>query len=208
MSALGDSSTARALLIVAAIAAAAISARAQTTTEQQVKTYVEGLRGRVSEATYENGRYSHAGITFDVPNGWNYGGTIPGELAADDTAHWTDPATGVAFYAWLSTRTASADDVPGLLAGVVTDKTRQRQRQGFRQWTVRPDSVQPITVGGHQGLRAVADFQSRSGASRVEYLTWIFTPRSRVLFFSNMSPDQLANDRIQFDRIVESASLP
>jgi hypothetical protein len=196
------------LVVVSTITAAAISAHAQTPIEQQVKTYVEGLRGRVSEATYENGRFSHAGITFEVPAGWHYGGTIPGELADDNTAHWTDPSTGVAFYVWLSTRKASSEDVPGLLAGVVSGKTQQRQQQGYRQWKVRPESVQQITVGGHQGLRAVADFQSRNGAARVECLAWIFTPESRVLFFSNMSPDQLPINQIQFDRVVQSASLP
>jgi hypothetical protein len=143
-----------------------------------------------------------------VPPGWNYGGTIPGELASDDTAHWTDPSTGVAFYAWLSTRKAAPEDVSGLLAGVVADKTRQRQRQGYRQWTIRDEGVQQIIVGGRQGLRAVADFQLKNGAPRVEYLTWIFTPERRVLFFSTMNPDQLANARIQFDRIVQSARLP
>src|SRR4051794_1938381 len=131
---------ARIILIVASVvslAAMAMSARAQTPAEQQVNTFVEGLRGRVSEASFEDGHYRHAGIAFDVPAGWNYGGTIPGETLADDTAHWTDPATGVGFYAWLSTRKAAPEEVSGLLANVVSDKSRQRQRQGFRGWMVR-----------------------------------------------------------------------
>ena len=43
---------------------------------------------------------------------------------------------------------------------------------------------------------------------RVECLTWVYTPGSRVLFFATMSADQLATFRPEFDRIVQSASLP
>jgi hypothetical protein len=198
------------LIIVCALSlvAVATSGRAQTAVEQKVNAFVEGLRGRVSEAIFENGRYRHAGIAFDVPAGWNYGGTIPGENPADDTVHWTDPGTGVAIYAWLSKRQAAPEDVSGLLASVVSDKTRQRQRQGFRRWVVRPESVHQILVGGHQGLNAIADFESRAGGMRVEYLTWVYTPESRVLFFATMSADQLATFRPEFDRMVQSASLP
>ena len=92
---------------------------AQTAVEQKVNAFVEGLRGRVSEATFEDGRYRHAGIAFDVPAGWNYGGTTPGETPADDTAHWTDPGTGVAIYAWLRTRRCSRRRV-----GIARDRRR------------------------------------------------------------------------------------
>lgn len=190
------------------LAAAAMSGRAQTPVERNVNAFVERLRGRVSEATVENGRYRHADIAFDVPADWSYGGTIPGETPADDTAHWTDPRTGVAFYAWLSKRQAAPEDIAGLLTSAVSDKTRQRQRQGFRRWVVRTDSVQQIVVGGHQGLSAIADFEMKAGGMRVEYLTWIYTPESRVLFFATMSPGQLATFQPEFDRVVRSVTLP
>jgi hypothetical protein len=182
--------------------------RAQTPLEQKVNEFVEGLRGRVSDATFENGRYSHNRIEFEVPADWNYGGTLPGEVPVDDTAHWTDPRTGAALYAWLSSRQAGAEDVSGLLGSVVSEKTRQRQRQGFRRWVVRPESVHQMLVGGHQGVTAIADFESKAGGARVEYLTWIYTPESRVLFFVTMRPEQLAALQPEFERIVQSVSLP
>jgi hypothetical protein len=37
---------------------------------------IDNLRGRASEAKFDNGHYSQAGISFDVPADWNYGGTI------------------------------------------------------------------------------------------------------------------------------------
>ena len=93
--------TGRARLIIVvwvlSLVAVARSGRAQTPVEQNVNAFVEGLRGRASEATFENGRYRHAGIAIDVPPGWSYGGTIPGENPADDTAHWTDPGPASRF---------------------------------------------------------------------------------------------------------------
>jgi hypothetical protein len=87
-------------------------------------------------------------------------------------------------------------------------RNRRRERQGFRHWVVRPESVRQIQVGAHEGLSAIADFESTAGGMRIEYLTWIDTPESRVLFFATMSPDQLAAFRPEFDRIVLSATLP
>src|SRR5437867_478817 len=52
---------------------------------------VDDLRGRAREATFANGRYTQAGIAFDVPANWTYDGTVAGETSADEAAHWTDP---------------------------------------------------------------------------------------------------------------------
>jgi hypothetical protein len=112
-------------------------------------------------------------------------------------------------YVWLRKRKAPQENVATLLAGVVASKTRQREREGYQRWHVRSESVQHTSVGGHQAVVAIADFESRgSRTPRVERLTWIFTPESRVLFFAVMSPDQLATFGPEFDRIAQSASLP
>ena len=89
---------------VAALGAEALGHAQQTPTEEKVQAFVEQLRGRVSEASFESGHYRHADIAIDVPADWRYGGTIPDALSTDDTAHWTDPKTGIALYVWVSTR--------------------------------------------------------------------------------------------------------
>lgn len=193
---------------VFSLGAAATPARAQTPTEQKVAEFVEALRGRKSEASFEDGHYRHAGIAFDVPAEWHYGGTLPGEEPADDTAHWTDPQSGVGFYAWLSRRKVAPENVATLLADVVASKTRQRELQGFRRWHVRAESVQHTSIVGREAVVAVADFETRFGGPRIERLTWIYTSESRILFFATMSPDQLATFEPEFARVVQSTTVP
>jgi hypothetical protein len=199
---------------VAAIAGAllagssSLSVRAQTTVDRDVNAYVEQLRGRKSAATFEAGHYRCGDIRIEVPAAWQYGGTLPGETVDDDTARWTDPATRITLNVWVSRRKVSPDAVSGLLATAVSSKAAQRAREGTRGWTVRPDSVQETTIGGHRALRAVADFEARRGGARVEYLTWIFTPESRVLVFATMSAQQLSAFQPEFDRVAQSISEP
>jgi hypothetical protein len=197
--------------VAGALLAAGVSTplRAQTTVDRDVNAYVEQLRGRKSPATFDAGHYRCGDIRIDVPSAWTYGGTLPGETADDDTARWTDPATKITVNAWVSKRKASPDGVTALLASAIANKTAQREREGWRRWTVRPDSVQEATVGGHRALRAVADFEPRRGGGmRVEYLTWIFTPESRVLAFATMSAEQLTAFQPDFDRVVQSINEP
>jgi hypothetical protein len=166
----------------------------------------EDLRGRAGEATFENGRYRQAGIVFDVPAAWMYEGTVAAETPADETAHWIDPQSGAYFSAWLSKRKAAPEDISALVASAVSNKTRQREREGYRGWRVRPGSVQQTSIGGHQAVVAVADFGSDT--PKVECMAWIFTPESRIFFFASLSADKLITFQPAFDRIVHSANLP
>jgi hypothetical protein len=176
---------------------------------QSTASKVDDLRGRAREATFANGRYSQAGIAFDLPANWTYDGTVAGETPADEAAHWTDPESGALFSVWLSKRKAAPENVATLVAGAVANKTTQREREGYRRWRVRPESVQRTSIGGHQAVVAIADFESGSGGKpRVECLAWIFTSESRVFFFAFIRPDQLTTFQPTFDRIVQSANLP
>jgi hypothetical protein len=59
------------LVWIPSLVTLATSGRAQTPVEQKVNAFVEELRGRASEATFENGRYCHAGMQ-SMPAGWNW----------------------------------------------------------------------------------------------------------------------------------------
>jgi hypothetical protein len=198
------------VIVVAAVAVrtAPLGYAQQTQAEQKVQAFVEGLRGRVSEAAFDNGHYHHAGITIDVPGDWLYGGTIPAALPTDDTAHWTDPRTGIELYVWLSTRRSAPASISEQLANVVANKTLQRQQENVRKWVVRPESIQAVVVEGRKGLTALADFESRAGDMRVELMTWVITPVRRFFFFATMRPDQLAGFQPEFVRVVQSVQFP
>lgn len=169
----------------------------------------DNLLGRARDARFENGHYRQAGIAFDVPAGWTYNGTGAGETPFDEAANWTDPQTGLRFYAWVSVRKAASEQLPTLIANAVPNKTRQRAQERYQRWQVRPDSVQRTDIGGHPALMALADYVSRpKGDPKVEYLAWIFTPQSRVIFSAATPPEQLTTFQPVFERIVRSATLP
>jgi hypothetical protein len=197
--------TSRALIAVALPIIVIAAVRAQRS-EQEIKAYVENLRGRVSDATFANGHYEHAGIRFDVPGDWTYQGTIPDANPADDTVHWTDPKSGLALYVYMSRR-PRGNDLAALLDAAVTNKAAQRARQGYRNWRVRTDSLQRTSVNGTAALIAVADLGDAS-RPRVERLTWLATPAAYVEFFVTMNPDQMATFGRVFDGVVQSARLP
>jgi hypothetical protein len=159
-------------------------------------------------ATFENGRYRQANITFDVPVDWTYVDTrviAPGQA----TAHWSDPRTGANLYVWMRQENVAAADIAPFLDRVVTNKTQQRARDGYQQWRVRPESISRPVLGGNQALAAVADYTSRgTGAPRVELLTWVVAAEGRALFFAFVAPDQVATFQPEFDQVVRSARLP
>jgi hypothetical protein len=162
-----------------------------------------------AQNTGQNGRYSQRGISFEVPAAWSYRGTIPAEAPPDETTRWMDPQTGINFYAWTSRRPVAPESIATLMAEAVARKTQQRAREGYKAWRVRRESVRQITVGGHPGLFAIADYDSNGdGRPRVECLAWIFTPESRVLLFAFMRPEQRSTFQPQFEKILRSAVVP
>jgi len=176
-------------------------------------------RGRAVDASFENGRYRHSGIAFEVPSAWTYEGTVAGNNLFDQTAHWVEPQSGIAFYAYLSTQKTAPENIAALVRDAVAEKTKQRERERYQKWHVPLDSVHQTFIEGKQALIAVAHYERRADRSpatipvpppieRLECLAWIFSPESRVLFFAPLAPDQLAQFRPTFDKIVQSAKLP
>ena len=162
-----------------------------------------------AQTTAQNGRYTQRGVSFDVPAAWAYRGTLAAEAPPDETARWIEPQTGINFYAWVSRRPVAPESIAALIAEAVARKTQQRAREGYKAWRVRRESVRQITVGGHPGLFAIADYDSNGdGRPRVECLAWIFTPESRVLLFAFMRPEQRSAFQPQFEKIVQSAIVP
>ena len=96
-------------------------------------------RGRAVDASFENGRYRHAGIAFEVPSAWTYEGTVAGNNPFDpfdQTAHWVDPQSGIAFYAYLNTQKTAPENIAALVRDSVAEKTKQREREPYQKWHV------------------------------------------------------------------------
>lgn len=157
------------------------------------------------DATFAAGRYTRNGISFELPVEWSYQGTKAAEPAAA-IAHWAMAPGGGNFYA--RTSVAATPDVDVQIDQTIVNKTRQRERDGYRQWRVRETSVRRLTIDGHPALMAIADWQRGDGVSRVEYLAWIFTPASRLQLFASIGRDEEAAFQPQFERIAQSATLP
>jgi hypothetical protein len=72
---------------------------------------------------------------------------------------------------------------------------------------LRPGSVQRTVIAGHEAMVAIGEYQTEQGAE-VEYMTWIYTERTHTFFFARLAADDLEVFRPQFERFVESASIP
>jgi hypothetical protein len=77
---------------------------------------------------------------------------VAGQLSGDETAKSSVPQSGIGFMLAEPSKRRGEDE-PTLLTGVVTDKTSQREREGYLQWHVKPESVQQISIEGRSPSR-------------------------------------------------------
>jgi tetratricopeptide (TPR) repeat protein len=106
---------------------------------------------------------------------------------------------------WLKPNDPNSHDIPGQLQRALQAKAGDRQ--DFQDWKVRPESVLLRTVGGQQALSAVADYTDGS-VKMAEYLTWVYSPKSHVLFFGRTTWDSFPAFQAHLDQVVNSAKIP
>jgi hypothetical protein len=107
----------------------------------------------------ENGRYRHVktDVNFPVPAGWSVLGTGGSSDSGEQMyiRHETSPRTYVAV--WMKKETNTPAEAAALLELAVKMKLEQRHGAitGYR---FRPNSIEHVTIAGHNALRAAADF--------------------------------------------------
>jgi hypothetical protein len=155
----------------------------------------------------KDGRYRHNGILvrFDVPPGWCVQGTQPsqdgGEIAVLVNSNFPRVYAAVWMvrdkipFAQIATRLQAA--IPEVVG----------KRAGFEGYAIRPGSVESLWIGGRKALRAAADYEV-NGQPMSETLTWIYTERTRVLFFARGRALEIPAFQTRFDQIIYSAVVP
>ncbi|HMD70790.1 MAG TPA: tetratricopeptide repeat protein [Bryobacteraceae bacterium] len=163
---------------------------------------------------------THVGLT--APPGWRLDGDThssgggdmvlfaSSDLAMDFLGVWLKPAI-------------PGTDIPGALRHSLEVKAEDRTE--FTGWKVRPESVRTRVVAGQQALSAVADYTERRALSTVysangqtarfmgneemvEYLTWVRSPATTVLFFGRAKATDLAALQSGIDQLAGTAVIP
>lgn len=184
----------------------------------EYKDVIAALAGRaggrtrgsvISRGTYnvtapgQGGHYSNkaSGVELTVPPGWNL--TDGPSSDNGDMAMLSGPngTSGVAV--WMISEEHPAAELAALLRHDVENKSSMRP-QG---WKVRPESIQMSGSGDRQSLEAIADF-TEGGMKGVEYLKWVRTTHSHVLFFGTAPADAASSLAYNATRIVATAVIP
>jgi hypothetical protein len=161
--------------------------------------------------SFQNGRYHHnlTGTELTVPSDWSF----PGQKAQPDgfdRVDFADPSGRAS--AFLVVR---QDSTP---AAQIAERLRQRldsklagQRQdsdemhGFR---LRPESIQPRLIGGHQAVYAVGDYADGNGERTTEYQVFIQTEKTAAFFSGRAKAGEFATMQPRFDQMVNSLVVP
>ena len=155
----------------------------------------------------QNGRYHHISTGFEVSlQNW-YFGTNFHSSGGGDTVYLRQLNSDTQIANWLKPDHLSADEIPNRLRGAILQKLLQRLT--FENYRVRPESARMLTIGGKQALSAVSDYgPGPQGIHMAEYLTWIYTEKTRVLFFARVPEPRFQNLKPVFDQIIATASVP
>ena len=151
-------------------------------------------------------------VKFDVPPGWCVRGT---QLSPDGGADAIKPGAiavlahadfkSVYAAAWMIRDKIPPAEIPARLDSAIREVVGQRS--GFQGYAIRPGSLESPWIGGRKALRATADYEA-SGQPMSETLTWIYTERTRVLFFARGPAAEMPAFQTHFDQIIYSAVVP
>jgi hypothetical protein len=160
----------------------------------------------LTAAIAQNGRYHHpaTGVEFTLPSGWSIVKSGP-STSGGDTVTLTDSVSKREAAVWIRAEKHPTDQIQKLLVAALDKKAASRT--DLTGYKVRPDSIQPRVIGGQQALTAVADY-TRNGRPMVECLTWIFSPKTHVLFFGRAPAADLESFRVRLDALANSAAVP
>lgn len=156
--------------------------------------------------TLANNVYHHnwTGTEFTLPEGW----TLVTQGWGDNHGQVVtlkDSVTNSFATVWLKPQAQQIEDVAGLLERRLDVKLEQRN--AYQDYRMRADSVQHITVNGNQGISVVADYVNL-GQKKTEYMTWIYTGKTRVFFDGRVPEAQLSAFQSRLDEMIHTAVVP
>ena len=215
-------------------------AQRSTTNVEVLQAQLEALRGRYTEDHPEvkrleealveaeyvarvksslgvvlNGRYHHniTSVEFDLPPGWSHRDTglssDNGQMAILSDASFKDAFVGV----WMIRDHIRPENITARLRLAIPEKVRQRI--GFRNYAMRPESIQLTTINGRQAIRAVADFvggvneaNGFNGGNMTEIMAWIYTEQTRAFFHARVPTEDVSGFQPRFEQVIQSAQIP
>ena len=103
--------------------------------------------------------------------------------------------------------TKSEDEARQALLAEPEGKARQRVSAGLSDYRIRPNSIEPRTIGGRPAIACVADF-TQNGDKMAEYLVWVSGDQANALFFARATYADLDALRRRLDPVIETLKLP
>jgi hypothetical protein len=156
---------------------------------------------RHSPVNYQDAR---VGISFTAPPGWM---VRPEEATAKDETPLSmlDPESKISLDILAKeTRTAPSEITRELRATL--DQRVERRSHNLKDYHVRPETVQIRQIAGNQALTCVTEFL-RGEEEMVEYLTWVRSENTNLLFSASGPASDLDDFRKRIDPIVETARV-
>lgn len=173
---------------------------------QQGRTF---SKGTVFLSQGEPDRYQHrlTGVALVAPPGWQLDGDGPAPNEGEQvTFRARGPSPNVyAVAVWLKPTSNPGVDPAVLLRRDVANKKQTMSR--YPDWTLRPQSIQTLTVAGQPAMSAIADY-TYEGAARVEYLIWVRSQKNHVLFFGHANPAGLSAVEAVVNQLAATAVVP
>jgi hypothetical protein len=172
---------------------------------------------RTDGGEVDDGRYHDAltGVEFDLPADWFLLRTDPdvanpgGVRVFADRSRKATVVTVNMMKADLST-----ENIPKVLQAAIPHQIAMRTGQTgsgpmheVANYKIRDGSIQQITVGGQQAVRAIGEFE-QGGKSVAELLAWVCSEHSRVYVMVRGAADNLAALQVSFDQMLQSAKIP
>ena len=166
-------------------------------------------------AVVEGGHYVHkpSGVEFNLPAGWSVDRTQFSNGSRGESTIIND-RSGKAMVVSVNIIKVQTDPegIPAVLAQALPRLVAMRggdgpPRQIAPNYKIREGSVQQTTIGGHQAVRAIGDYQ-QGGKGIAELLAWIDSEQTRTYFFLRTPADDLVAEQVLFDQWLQSARIP
>jgi hypothetical protein len=151
--------------------------------------------------------HADGGVSFSLPAGW-----IVDKPQADYPRVSLSDPEGQATVARVFSMTETIDrsQIDGFLREKPAEKLTQRVSDGnWKNYKIRPESVQRFQLNGHEALRGTADYTTKNDQPRVEWFIYIRTANTRMqIWAEGIDPADLDPFVARFQPIVDSLVVP